>query len=100
MVAVPNAPLRLLPEGSRAPSTMRETRLHSGLAQRHSHIKCRLYLDTRGPLHFSVFGSYFIENPSPRRGSVEILEGFPRPVGAVVNLHLVFHRFHQRRHSL
>jgi hypothetical protein len=26
---------------------MRETRLHSGLAQRHSHIKCRLYLDTR-----------------------------------------------------
>src|ERR1700728_3718294 len=47
MVAVPNAPLRLLPEGPRAPSTMRETRLHSGLAQRHSHIKCRLYLDTR-----------------------------------------------------
>ena len=33
------------------------------------------------------------------RGSVEILEGFPRPVGAVVNLLLVFHRFHQCRHS-
>ncbi len=31
---------------------------------------------------------------------MEILKGFPRPVGAVVNLHLVFHRFHQRRHFL
>ena len=31
---------------------------------------------------------------------MEILEGFPRPVGAVGNLPLVFHRFHQRRHFL
>src|SRR5580704_5072477 len=42
---------------------------------------------------------HFIEEQSLSRGSVEILEGFPRPVGAVVNLLLVFHRFHQRRHS-
>ena len=41
----------------------------------------------------------FIDEQSPSRGSVEILEGFPRPVGAVVNLPLVFHRFHQCRHS-
>ena len=56
----------------------------------------------RPGVHFTsaCFRSYFIEKQSPRRGSVEILEGFPRPVGAVVNLHLVFHRFHQRRHSL
>jgi len=30
-----------------APPTLREDRLPSALAQRHSHIKCRLYLDTR-----------------------------------------------------
>src|ERR1700691_5589088 len=51
--AVPNAPLRLLPEGPRAPPTLREDRLPSALAQRHSHIKCRLYLDTRD-LRFSL----------------------------------------------
>ena len=41
----------------------------------------------------------FMDERSLSRGSVEILEGFPRPVGAVVNLPLVFHRFHQCRHS-
>jgi hypothetical protein len=48
---------------------------------------------------FSVFRSYFVDKSSLSRGCVEILEGFPRPVGgAVVNLHLVLHGFHQRRH--
>jgi len=46
-----------------------------------------------------VFAS-FIDKQSQSRGGVEILEGFPRPVGAVVNPSLVFHRFHQRRHFL
>src|SRR5271154_7079938 len=48
-------------------------------------------------LHIGPF-CFVIYKPSSSRGSVEILEGFPRPVGAVVNQLLVFHRFHQRRH--
>src|SRR5271163_2661258 len=43
---------------------------------------------------------HFIEKRSLSRGSVGIPKGFPRPVGAVVNLLLVFHRFHQCRHFL
>jgi hypothetical protein len=50
--------------------------------------------------HFSVYRCHFIDKQSPSRGSVEILKGFPRPVGAVGNLPLVFHRSHQRRHFL
>jgi hypothetical protein len=38
------------------------------------------------------------DKQSSSRGSVGIPEGFPRPVEAVGNLLLVFHRFHQRRH--
>ena len=38
------------------------------------------------------------DKQSSSRGSVGIPEGFPRPVGAVVNRSLVYHRFHQCRH--
>src|SRR5579871_1890440 len=43
-----------------------------------------------------VFGFRF--EPTLSRGCVVIPKGFPRPVGAVVNRSLVFHRFHQCRH--
>src|ERR1700691_4833642 len=58
------------PEGPRAPPTMREIRLPSGLAQRHFHIKCRLYLDTRD-LQFS---------PSARN-AIEVRPPFVIPTG-------------------
>ncbi|MDX6461717.1 MAG: hypothetical protein QOH35_3445 [Acidobacteriaceae bacterium] len=51
--------------------------------------------DTSACFHFR-----FIDEQVVRCGSAEILEGFPRPVGAVVNLLLVFHGFHQRHHFL
>jgi hypothetical protein len=48
--------------------------------------------DTSACFHFVS------DKQSSSRGSVGIPEGFPRPVEAVGNLLLVFHRFHQRRH--
>jgi hypothetical protein len=58
------------------------------------HAGSRLIGDTSAG--FCLF--LFMYNQPPCRGSVGIPKGFPRPVGAVVNRSLVFHRFHQRRH--
>jgi hypothetical protein len=46
----------------------------------------------------SAYFRFVSDKQSSSRGSVGIPEGFPRPVEAVGNLLLVFHRFHQRRH--
>ena len=49
--------------------------------------------------HLGRFGLFYISLSSRRAAGVwNIPKGFPRPVGAVVNRSLVFHRFHQCRH--
>jgi hypothetical protein len=49
--------------------------------------------------HLGRFVFIYISLSSRRAAGVwNIPKGFPRPVGAVVNRSLVFHRFHQCRH--
>jgi len=51
--------------------------------------------------HLGRFVFIYISLSSRRAAGVwNIPKGFPRPVGAVVNRSLVFHRFHQCRHCV